>query len=59
MAGDSARLCASTNGVIAGGTDMCRYQEESNRQFKSEKEEGELSPNGDFEEDNLWFIFVK
>lgn len=38
--------------AIAGGTDVCRYQEESNRQFKSEREEGELSPNGDFEEDN-------
>ncbi|XP_058777151.1 paired amphipathic helix protein Sin3-like 4 [Vicia villosa] len=50
--GDSARAGTSINGAIAGGTDVCRYQEESNRQFKSEREEGELSPNGDFEEDN-------
>jgi len=32
---------------------VCRYQEESHQQFKSEREEGELSPNGDFEEDNF------
>ncbi|CAI8587747.1 unnamed protein product [Vicia faba] len=37
--GDSARAGTSTNGAIAGGTDLCRYQEESNRQFKSEREE--------------------
>lgn len=49
---DSARAGTSTNGAIAVATDVCRYQEESNRQFKNEREEGELSPNGDFEEDN-------
>ncbi|KOM29205.1 hypothetical protein LR48_Vigan636s000400 [Vigna angularis] len=51
--GDSARPGTSTNGVITGGTKVHRYQEESIRPFKSEREEGELSPNGDFEEDNF------
>ncbi|CAL0311942.1 unnamed protein product [Lupinus luteus] len=35
------------------GTEVHRYQEESDRHFKNEREEGELSPNGDFEEDNF------
>ena len=30
-----------------------RYNDESAAQFKIEREEGELSPNGDFEEDNF------
>ncbi|XP_014501051.1 paired amphipathic helix protein Sin3-like 4 isoform X2 [Vigna radiata var. radiata] len=51
--GDSARPGTSTNGAITGGTKVHRYQEESVRPFKSEREEGELSPNGDFEEDNF------
>jgi len=36
---------------ITTGITLCRYQEESN--IKSVKEECELSPNGDFEEDNF------
>ncbi|KAK7307170.1 hypothetical protein VNO77_39994 [Canavalia gladiata] len=51
--GDSTRPGTSTNGAITGGTKVHRYQEESVRHFKSEREEGELSPNGDFEEDNF------
>ncbi|CAJ2647756.1 unnamed protein product [Trifolium pratense] len=47
--GDSARPGTSTNGAIAGGTEVSRDLEESNRQFKSEREEGELSPIGEFE----------
>ncbi|PNY06005.1 paired amphipathic helix protein SIN3 4-like [Trifolium pratense] len=39
--GDSARPGTSTNGAIAGGTEVSRDLEESNRQFKSEREEGE------------------
>uniref|UniRef100_A0A0R0L652 Histone deacetylase interacting domain-containing protein n=1 Tax=Glycine max TaxID=3847 RepID=A0A0R0L652_SOYBN len=53
--GDSTRLGTSTNGAITGGTKVHRYQEESVRPFKNEREEGELSPNGDFEEDNFAF----
>ncbi|XP_004517035.1 paired amphipathic helix protein Sin3-like 4 isoform X2 [Cicer arietinum] len=51
--GDSARPGTSTNGATAGGTEVCRYQDETIQHFKSEREEGELSPNGDFEEDNF------
>ncbi|KAE9613429.1 putative transcription regulator Others family [Lupinus albus] len=50
---DSTRPGTSTNGAITEGTEVHRYQEESNRHFKNEREEGELSPNGDFEEDNF------
>ncbi|RDY08270.1 Paired amphipathic helix protein Sin3-like 3, partial [Mucuna pruriens] len=51
--GDSTRPSTSTNGAITGGTKVHRYQEESVRPFKSEREEGELSPNEDLEEDNF------
>ncbi|XP_057763467.1 paired amphipathic helix protein Sin3-like 4 isoform X2 [Arachis stenosperma] len=51
--GDSTRPGTSTNGTITEGTEVHRYPEESVRQLKSEREEGELSPNGDFEEDNF------
>ena len=40
------------NGTLAEGTKVQRYQE-SVEQIKGEREEGELSPNGDFEEDNF------
>ncbi|RDY08276.1 Paired amphipathic helix protein Sin3-like 3, partial [Mucuna pruriens] len=53
--GDSTRLGTSTNGAITGGTKVHRYQEESVRPIKSEREDGELSPNGDLEEDNFVF----
>ncbi|KAK7407307.1 hypothetical protein VNO78_09111 [Psophocarpus tetragonolobus] len=48
--GDSTRPGTSTNGAMTGGTKVHRYQEESVRPFKTEREEGELSPNGDFED---------
>ncbi|KAJ7943566.1 Paired amphipathic helix protein Sin3-like [Quillaja saponaria] len=51
--GDSARQVMSSNGVMVEGTKVHRLQEESVGHFKSEREEGELSPNGDFEEDNF------
>ncbi|KAF1875223.1 hypothetical protein Lal_00007839 [Lupinus albus] len=51
--GDSTRPGTSTNGAINEGTQVNRYQEGSVQHFSGEREEGELSPNGDFEEDNL------
>ncbi|XP_057419362.1 paired amphipathic helix protein Sin3-like 4 isoform X2 [Lotus japonicus] len=50
---DSTRPVTSTIGAIIEDTKGHRYNEESVRHLKSEREEGELSPNGDFEEDNL------
>ncbi|KAK7362067.1 hypothetical protein VNO77_04167 [Canavalia gladiata] len=50
---DSTRPVTSTNGAITEDTKVHRYREESVGHFKSEREEGELSPNGDFEEDNF------
>ncbi|PSS30420.1 Paired amphipathic helix protein Sin3-like [Actinidia chinensis var. chinensis] len=41
------------NGVFIEGTKANRYHKESVEPSKNEKEEGELSPNGDFEEDKL------
>ncbi|CAN1816987.1 Paired amphipathic helix protein Sin3-like 4 [Linum perenne] len=52
-AGEFPRPLISTNGVVAEGSKAHRLNEESNAQFKVEREEGELSPNGDFEEDNF------
>ncbi|XP_044489131.1 paired amphipathic helix protein Sin3-like 4 isoform X3 [Mangifera indica] len=52
-AGDSSRQMITANGVLTEGTKYQRYNAESVMQFKIEKEEGELSPNGDFEEDNF------
>ncbi|XP_038713582.1 paired amphipathic helix protein Sin3-like 4 isoform X4 [Tripterygium wilfordii] len=49
---DSARPTVSANGVVPEGTKN-RYNEESVDPFKIEREEGELSPNGDLEEDNF------
>ncbi|XP_050375013.1 paired amphipathic helix protein Sin3-like 4 isoform X2 [Argentina anserina] len=43
----------SSNGAITEGIKGHRYVEASARQFKIEREEGEISPNGDFEEDNF------
>lgn len=51
--GDCSRAVISTNEVIVDGFKSHRYNEESVGQFKVEREEGELSPNGDFEEDNF------
>ncbi|GMY26135.1 paired amphipathic helix protein Sin3-like 4 isoform X1 [Fagus crenata] len=49
--GDSTKPIISTNGMTSDG--VHRYHEESVGHFKVEREEGELSPNGDFEEDNF------
>ncbi|KAK7252329.1 hypothetical protein RIF29_36192 [Crotalaria pallida] len=51
--GDSTRPGTSTNGAVTEGTEVNKYQEGSVRHFRGEREEGELSPNGDYEEDNL------
>ncbi|XP_027359740.1 paired amphipathic helix protein Sin3-like 4 isoform X4 [Abrus precatorius] len=51
--GDSTKPSTSTNGAVTGGAKVHRYQEDSVLPFKGEREEGELSPNGDFEEDNF------
>lgn len=54
---DNLRPIISANGgCIAESTKAQRYHENStvhNSSFKVEREEGELSPNGDFEEDNF------
>lgn len=51
--GDCSRQIISTNGVMTEGAKILRYNAEPDKQFKIEREEGELSPNGDFEEDNF------
>ncbi|KAL4362985.1 hypothetical protein GQ457_04G006650 [Hibiscus cannabinus] len=51
--GGCSRPILSGNGIITDGTKSHRYNEESVVQLKVEREEGELSPNGDFEEDNF------
>ncbi|KAH9773551.1 HDAC interact domain-containing protein [Citrus sinensis] len=51
--GECSRQNISTNGVMTEGAKILRYNAESVKQFKIEREEGELSPNGDFEEDNF------
>ncbi|KAK9272549.1 hypothetical protein L1049_002922 [Liquidambar formosana] len=50
---DGTKPVISGNGVFTEGTKVNRYHEESVGPTKIEKEEGELSPNGDFEEDNF------
>ncbi|KAF5443219.1 hypothetical protein F2P56_035794 [Juglans regia] len=50
---DSTRPVISTNGVVPDGIKVQRFHEESVGHFRVEREEGELSPNGDFEEDNF------
>ncbi|KAK6281649.1 hypothetical protein POUND7_015474 [Theobroma cacao] len=51
--GDCSRPVLSGNGMVTEGIKSHRYNEESAGQLKVEREEGELSPNGDFEEDNF------
>ncbi|KAL3526467.1 hypothetical protein ACH5RR_011123 [Cinchona calisaya] len=51
--GDASQLMALTNGAIAEGSRLDGYNKDSVDPSKNEKEEGELSPNGDFEEDNF------
>ncbi|XP_058193271.1 paired amphipathic helix protein Sin3-like 3 [Rhododendron vialii] len=48
--GACARPVSSSNGVAAEGNTVHRHHEESVGKFKVEREEGELSPNGDFED---------
>lgn len=48
--GDCTRPVSSSNGAVAESTRVQRYQKESAGRFKIEREEGELSPNGDFED---------
>ncbi|XP_010683342.2 paired amphipathic helix protein Sin3-like 3 isoform X2 [Beta vulgaris subsp. vulgaris] len=50
---DSTRPVPALNGAITGANKEIRYCEETNGHSKVEREEGELSPNGDFEEDNF------
>ncbi|XP_043704298.1 paired amphipathic helix protein Sin3-like 4 isoform X2 [Telopea speciosissima] len=51
--GDSTRSIIPTNVLMTDGNKAYRYHEESVGHLKVEREEGELSPNGDFEEDNF------
>ncbi|XWS44244.1 hypothetical protein CRYUN_Cryun15aG0027700 [Craigia yunnanensis] len=51
--GDVKKHTLLVNGVPKDGSNASRYHEESAGPSKFEKEEGELSPNGDFEEDNF------
>ncbi|KAA3478609.1 paired amphipathic helix protein Sin3-like 4 isoform X5 [Gossypium australe] len=51
--GDVTKHALLVNGVPTGDTNASRYLEEPAGPLKIEKEEGELSPNGDFEEDNF------
>ncbi|PPR88925.1 hypothetical protein GOBAR_AA31762 [Gossypium barbadense] len=51
--GGCSRPIISGNGMMTEGSKNHRYNEESVAQLKVEREEGELSPNGDFEEDNF------
>ncbi|GLT33331.1 hypothetical protein SLA2020_079300 [Shorea laevis] len=50
---DVAKPVILANGVYTEGTKVGRYNEETAGPSRIEKEEGELSPNGDFEEDNF------
>ncbi|GAB4827456.1 hypothetical protein Ancab_034340 [Ancistrocladus abbreviatus] len=49
---DASRPVTLANGTFTEGAKAHRYVEEHVGLSKTEKEEGELSPNGDFEEDN-------
>ena len=51
--GDVMRTVVSANGVLSEGLKLKKFHAESVGPSKLEKEEGELSPNGDFEEDNF------
>ncbi|KAK2994387.1 hypothetical protein RJ640_029502, partial [Escallonia rubra] len=50
---DSKRPVPSSNGALAEGSRVERCQEDTFGHFKIEREEGELSPNGDSEEENF------
>ncbi|XVE83876.1 hypothetical protein DITRI_Ditri16bG0123300 [Diplodiscus trichospermus] len=50
---DVTKHALLVNGVSTDGSNGSRYHEESAGPSKIEKEESELSPNGDFEEDNF------
>ncbi|XP_074274489.1 paired amphipathic helix protein Sin3-like 3 isoform X2 [Silene latifolia] len=50
---DSARAVPTLNRDITGASKQIRSCPDSNGHAKSEREEGELSPTGDFEEDNF------
>ncbi|XP_052172733.1 paired amphipathic helix protein Sin3-like 3 isoform X2 [Diospyros lotus] len=51
--GDCTKPVSSSYGAIAKGIKLHRNQEESVGHSKIEREEGEVSPNIDFEEDNF------
>ncbi|XP_022727045.1 paired amphipathic helix protein Sin3-like 4 isoform X2 [Durio zibethinus] len=51
--GDCSRPILSGNGMMTESIKSHRYNKESVGQLKVEREEGELSPNGDFEEENF------
>ncbi|KAA8530290.1 hypothetical protein F0562_004999 [Nyssa sinensis] len=51
--GNISRPVPLANGVFPEGTKVNRHHKESVETSKIEKEEGELSPIGDFEEDNF------
>ncbi|KAJ6845405.1 paired amphipathic helix protein Sin3-like 4 [Iris pallida] len=53
--GGSVRLISTNGGCTTESNKLHRYPESSgtHNSFKVEREEGELSPNGDFEEDNF------
>lgn len=51
--GEFLRPDISANGQTTEDTKGQSYNDEPAAQFKIEREEGELSPNGDFEEDNF------
>ncbi|MCE2055418.1 hypothetical protein HAX54_042548 [Datura stramonium] len=50
---DTSRSIPLGNGGLAEGSRISGYNDDSVDPSKNEKEEGELSPNGDFEEDNF------
>ncbi|XP_047939077.1 paired amphipathic helix protein Sin3-like 2 isoform X3 [Salvia hispanica] len=49
-AGETVRLNQLKNGELAEGSRLTAYKEDVIGPYKNEKEEGELSPNGDFED---------
>lgn len=51
--GLGAKSVLPANGGLTDDAKSSRYHEEATGPSKTEKEEGELSPNGDFEEDNF------
>ncbi|KAL1828774.1 paired amphipathic helix protein Sin3-like 3 isoform X2 [Daucus carota subsp. sativus] len=51
--GDGTKPVSSSNGAVPESIRNRKYNEENAGHNKIEREEGELSPNGDFEEDNF------